>query len=208
MTRIKVCGLRRPEDLRLANDLGVDFAGFIFYEKSPRHIDPCRAQQIGTRVESGGIKKVGVFVNEEIQKVRDIFACVGLDIVQLHGDETPDYCGRLGLPFWKAIRVKDERSLDLIETYDCGTFLLEPYSRDRYGGTGTSFSPEVAERAIKSGKRIIIAGGVSVYNVEQALALSPFAVDLNSSIEDRPGEKSSRKMREIVEKIRRFEVKP
>jgi phosphoribosylanthranilate isomerase len=146
--------------------------------------------------------KVGVFVNEEQQRVADIFHQTGLNVVQLHGDESPEYCHELGLPFWKVIRVKDHLSLRQLHQMPGDTILLDTFSKTERGGTGRPFSLHLARTAINSGKKIIIAGGVSTANIREILALSPFAVDVSSSLEISPGKKCPLKMSDFFKKIR------
>ena len=202
MAKIKICGLTREEDYNDALMLGVDFTGFIFYEKSPRHIDREAAAGIIANSPQKSNQKVGVFINEKIETIHETYRDANLDVVQLHGDENPQYCQDLGLPYWKVIRVKDEHSLDLIEKYDCEVILLDTFSEDSYGGTGISFSRILAGKAIETGKKIVISGGVSIANIDSILELLPYAVDINSSIEDRPGMKNFEKMKEITAKIK------
>lgn len=201
MAKFKVCGLTDLEDYRLCLRFGVDYAGFVFYERSPRFIDPAAAAEI-VKAGRGEARKVGVFVNERAATIREIVRLVGLDIVQLHGDETPRYCRSLGLPFWKVVRVKDASSLISIKDYHCDTFLLDTFSPDEYGGTGRRFNPEIAREAIKTGRNIVIAGGLSAGNIGEVLALHPFAVDVSGSLERFPGKKCPFKMKAFFDAIK------
>jgi phosphoribosylanthranilate isomerase len=194
MIKVKVCGLTNLEDLRLAEELGADFTGFVFYRPSPRFVQPRLARELIER-SSGKSAHIGVFVNEKAETVRRIFADCRLDIVQLHGDEPPEYCAALGLPLWKALRLRDISSLDEIERYSPGAFLLDSYKPGRYGGTGHPFRLEIARRAVDSGVKIVLAGGISVENLAAAVGLRPWAVDVSSSLEEYPGKKSEEKMR-------------
>ena len=204
MVRIKICGLNNLDDYRCAQELAVDYTGFIFYAKSPRFVEAVQAKQIVASGLDSRNLRVGVFVNEEIQVVREVFRSVPLDIVQLHGDESPEYCQKLAMPCWKAIRVRDETSLRNMEQYRCEAFLLDTFSPNDYGGTGRSFDIEIAKRALVKNENIIIAGGISKKNVTEVLAVSPFAIDINSAVESAPGKKDQEKMKCIVNKIRRF----
>ncbi len=204
--KIKVCGLTRPEDLDCAVSLGADYAGFIFYPPSPRYITPQRAAEICDLPGPAGrtYQKVGVFVNEYIEIVRDIYHRVGLDIVQLHGDEDPGYVERLGLPCWKAVRVKDRESLRVLADYPCDTFLLDTYVKGTYGGTGKTFDPRLAEALLGTGKKgtgkkIIISGGISSENLQRLFQLPqlPYAVDVNSTLESQPGVKDRKKLEQF-----------
>ena len=122
--QVKVCGITNVEDYRVAVESSADFVGFIFYSKSPRAVSLARAVQLVNRAPAVDHLRVGVFVNEEIEVVRNTYNLADLDIVQLHGDESPEYIKHLNLPCWKVIRVKDEHSLDGIQDYPCQTILL------------------------------------------------------------------------------------
>lgn len=200
--KIKICGITNLKDYNFTVSIGADYTGFIFYNKSPRYIDKKRVYTIIKKGINTDCQKVGVFVNENLETVRETYKYAGLDIVQLHGDESPTYCSQLGLPFWKAIRVKDKNSLDLIHQYKNATILLDTFSKQRFGGTGTCFDLKIAKTAINSWKRIIIAGGVGVKNIKTILELSPYAIDICSSVEERPGEKSFIKMKALFEIIK------
>lgn len=202
--KIKICGITNQEDYNEAVALGADFVGFIFYQQSPRAISPAQAAQIIKNSPAGNHKNVGVFVNEEIDSLRNTVQEANLDIVQLHGDESPEYINQLDLPCWKAIRVKDRHSLNGIEDYPCQTILLDSYKDGMYGGTGRSFDPALAVRAAQSGKHIILAGGMSIDNLHSVLSVkqSLFAIDINSSIEQKPGKKDHALMRQFFELFR------
>ena len=122
--KVKICGMTRAEDYREAVNLGADYVGFIFYSKSPRYIVPEQAAELCRTAPSKPHATVGVFVNESLERVREIYHTAGLDIVQLHGDESPEYVENLGLPVWKVLRIKDAASLDAMQGYSCETFLL------------------------------------------------------------------------------------
>ena len=194
MVKVKVCGLTNLEDLRLAEELGADFSGFVFYRPSPRFVEPLLVKDLIGQ-SSGNTAHIGVFVNAMIDTVRRVYAECGLDIVQLHGDESPEYCAALGLPFWKALRIRDMSSLAALERYGPGVFLLEAFVPGAYGGTGHSLDQDIARRAVAAGAKIILAGGISTENLAAAVALRPWAVDLSSSLEEHPGKKSAEKMR-------------
>jgi len=201
MVLIKICGLTNPQDYWLIVASGAHFSGFIFYDKSPRAISPQVAAQIIKQGPKGFHRKVGVFVNEQAERIQEIFYQTGLDIVQLHGDESPQYCRDLNLPIWKTISVKDESSIQRINEYPCDTFLLDTYSSSQYGGTGKRFNPELIKKALKTGKKIIVAGGVSIGNVREIINLSPYAIDISSSLEEKPGQKSKTKTKKFFKII-------
>ena len=201
--KVKICGLTNLCDYRDAVELGADYAGFIFYSKSPRFVRLDQVEEMIDQAPKQKHHRVGVFVNESIETIREIYRRAKLDILQLHGDESPDYVRQLALPCWKVIRVKDRRSLEALEHYDCDTFLLDTYKKGQYGGTGTPFAFDLAREALKSGKHIIVAGGISVHNIEALFKLAGpvYAVDVSSSVEEYPGKKSREKMQRFFEKF-------
>jgi len=207
--QVKICGLTNGEDLRLAGELGADYAGFVFYSKSPRRVDPARVKEMIQKMKAdSGVHPafVGVFVNESLSRVRRIFVDCGLDIVQLQGDETSEYCLKLGLPYWKAVRLKDESSLLELDRFPGSTFVLDSFAEGYFGGSGRMLSLDLARKAVDRGCRAIAAGGISVENLEEVLALNPLAVDVCSSLEEKPGKKSEEKMRAFFQKIHELRI--
>ncbi|MEI7942709.1 MAG: hypothetical protein WCH76_06030, partial [Candidatus Riflemargulisbacteria bacterium] len=192
---IKICGITSKQDFDALANLGVDYLGFIFYEKSLRYVSPSKvAGFINNRVT-----KVGVFVNETADRIREVYAEAKLDIVQLHGEESPEFCEELGLPFWKVIRVKDASSLAIIDSFPKGTkFLLDSFVKDSYGGTGLSIPLELIIKALEKTENIIVAGGIGLNNIEDILKLPFIEVDVNSSVELSPGNKDIVKCSEII----------
>jgi len=202
MVKIKICGLTNLNDFNAANSLGADFAGFNFYLGSPRYIKVKSVYKIFKASRDIKLKKVGVFVNEKIENIIKIYNYLDLDYIQLHGDEDINYCKNLNIPYWKVIRVKDKSSLDRIFSYDTDTFLLDTYSEYQYGGTGKSFNISIVGKAIQTGKKVIIAGGISIENIDSIIQVKPYAIDINSSIEEKPGKKDIKKMEIIIKKIK------
>jgi phosphoribosylanthranilate isomerase len=147
---------------------------------------------------------VGVFVNEDPDTIKKIIQYCGLDLVQLHGDESPDLCHDL-MPYpIKAFRPKEEKDLSAVKPYRgrIRALLFDTYSKEKRGGTGKTFDWELAIKGKKLGVPVILAGGLSPSNIEQAIStVRPFAVDVNSGIEDRPGKKSSALMKTLMETI-------
>ncbi len=205
MVKVKICGLTNLADYNAAIRLGADYTGFIFYPQSPRSLCSEKAAKIIRQGIQGSHQKIGVFVNDSIERIRSVYKDVGLDIVQLHGDESPSFCRQLELPYWKAIRIQDEHSLNLIQSHNGRFFLLDTFKKNTYGGTGTMFDLNIGIKAIQTGKKIIIAGGVSTANISRVMTLNPFAVDINSSIEDKPGKKNLKKMKEFFDKIKKLQ---
>ncbi|HEY9186734.1 MAG TPA: phosphoribosylanthranilate isomerase [Ignavibacteria bacterium] len=201
MVKIKICGITNIEDYNNALSLGVDFTGFIFYDRSRRTIKPEQVRKI-KRNNIYSHKRVGVFVNERIEIIREVYDLADLDIIQLHGDESPEYCQRLDLPYWKCIRIKNFDSINLIQEYSTEKILIDTYSENLYGGTGKSIDLLLVKKALETEKEIIVAGGISYSNVKDIINLKPYAIDINSSIEKLPGKKDFNKMSELIKIIR------
>ncbi len=203
MVRIKICGITNPEDALFATDLGVDALGFVFYSKSPRYIEPKEAHKI-IQLLPPFLTKVGVFVNETTARVNEIIELTGIDIVQLHGQEPPEYCQKLERKVIKAFRIASNFNLEQVGAYKVDAYLLDTYVKGIYGGTGESFDWEIAKRAKRYG-RIILAGGLNPENIEAAIQqVRPYAVDISSGVEIRPGKKDRRKLEQLVLQVRNF----
>jgi phosphoribosylanthranilate isomerase len=196
MVRIKICGITNLEDALLAADLGAHALGFIFYPRSPRSVAPEVARQIIRQLPLF-VVSVGVFVDEEAPVVRDLAARVGLDWVQLHGAEPPDYCCNLGRRVLKAFRIQDENSLKDLPAYQGAVqaFLLDTYKKGQTGGTGETFDWELARKAKEYG-HVVLSGGLTAANVAQAIDIAqPQGVDVASGVEAAPGKKDPEKLR-------------
>jgi phosphoribosylanthranilate isomerase len=202
MVRVKICGITNLEDALLAADLGAHALGFIFHAKSPRQVAPETAREI-IRQLPPLVLSVGVFVNEESAVVRDLAARLGLDWVQLHGAEPPDYCRSLGRRVMKGFRVQDKNSLKDLEAYRGAVqaFLLDTYKKGQVGGTGETFDWELARQAQGYGP-IVLAGGLTPANVVLAIKTAqPQAVDVASGVEAAPGKKDPEKLRAFFKAI-------
>ena len=199
--RIKICGITNLEDALVATELGADAVGFVFYEKSPRYINPRTAALI-IRELPPFVATVGVFLNEPPDKPVDTAKQSGVGCVQLHGDETPEYCQSLGLRTIKALRVKDAYVLNELRSFTVSGILLDTYREGVPGGTGETFDWEIAAEAAKAG-RIILSGGLTPENVRQAIEkVRPYAVDVSSGVESKPGKKDHEKLRKFFEQVR------
>ena len=200
--RVKVCGITEREDALGAVNLGADALGFIF-APSPRRILPEKARRIINALPPL-VKTVGVFVNEKVAVIREHINYCGLDLVQLHGDESPEICREL-LPYTiKAFRIKDDSSLQTIGDYhdSVRALLLDTYCEDKAGGTGKIFDWQLAVKIKETGIPVILSGGLGPSNIEAAIrVVRPYAVDVNSGVEERPGKKSYRMMKELMENI-------
>ena len=202
---VKICGITDYEDASIAVELGAGALGFIFAD-SPRQITPQKARDI-IRAIPPFVKTVGVFVDEGPAAIKEIIHDCGLDLVQLHGDESPDLCCEL-MPYTiKALRIKDESSLRTSRIYHgkVRALLLDTYSKDKAGGTGKTFDWQLAIKIKKLGIPIILAGGLGPSNIDDAVStVRPYAVDVNSGVEERPGKKSHTLMKDLMEKVRRI----
>lgn len=203
MVRVKVCGITNFQDASNAVKLGVDALGFIF-APSPRKITPEKAREIICAIPPF-VKTVGVFVNEDPATIRKIIQFCGLDLVQLHGDEPPDLCHEL-MPYTiKAFRPKNEDNLSFIRPYvgKIRALLFDTYSEEKRGGTGKTFDWDLAIKGKELGVPVILAGGLTPSNIERAIStVRPFAVDVNSGVEERPGKKSPALMKRLMETIK------
>ena len=204
---IKICGLTNLEDAKKAVELGADAIGFIF-ARSPRRAEPQKVKSI-IRELKGDVLKIGVFVNEDAEKIKSIVKDCGLDAVQFHGDESPEFCsGFTGLKLIKAIRVKNIESLNIISDFkNIFACLLDTFSNDKYGGTGKTFNWDLAVKAKKYKKPLILSGGLNIDNIEEAITfVRPYGVDISSSIESGPGKKDIDKMSKIIGLIKALDL--
>ncbi len=197
MVRVKICGITNLEDALTAVEAGADALGFVFYEKSPRFVAPDKAGEI-IRQLPPFVTTVGLFVNADADFINAIGEKCLFDRVQLHGDESPEFCTRIVRPVVKVFRVRSGESLRKIKDYRVAGFLLDAYSPDAYGGTGQTFNWDLARDAKKYGP-VILAGGLTPDNIRQAVeAVNPYAVDVSSGVEAAPGKKDSDKVAKFV----------
>lgn len=204
-TRVKICGLTTLEHARFASGAYADFCGFIFYPKSPRYIKPEEAGAIISWLE--GPKSVGVFVNEAIDEVNNAALIAGVHLVQLSGDESPEYCQLIEKDIIKAFRIKSDMTASeidsLIKPYEncVNYFLFDTYSEGLYGGTGKTFDWNILHD-LSTPIPFFVAGGISKDNVQMAInQANPFGVDISGSLETSPGVKDFDKMAEFFEVI-------
>jgi phosphoribosylanthranilate isomerase len=204
MVMVKICGITNGTDARRAVKAGADFLGFNFYRKSPRYIEPARARRIARRLP-GKVKVVGVFVDESEKAMLEIARTVGLDFLQLHGDESPELVSRLKrtLPVIKAIRVRNSfRPAKLARFGRSDALLLDSFDRRRHGGTGKTCAWDVARRANRFGK-IFLAGGLNSENVANAIrAARPYAIDVCSGVEAKPGKKDPALLKALMQAVK------
>ncbi|HEX3034699.1 MAG TPA: phosphoribosylanthranilate isomerase [Thermodesulfobacteriota bacterium] len=201
MVRIKICGITNLDDAILAVDYGADALGFMFYRESKRYISPEEAGKIISKLPPF-VVTVGVFVNQELDEIRNAQKQANFDIVQLHGDESPDFCKSFGGRAIKAIRVRDGQALKEVESYSVQAVLFDKHSNESYGGTGMSFDWEIL-RNFHTSKKVILSGGLSPENVAPAIrVVNPYAVDVSSGVEEYPGKKNPKKLKMFIEAVR------
>jgi phosphoribosylanthranilate isomerase len=202
--RIKVCGITNEKDAIKAANLGAWAVGFIFYKKSPRFLSPFKAKKIIEQLPPF-ITPVGVFVNHNQGAIRDIINHTGIRVVQLHGQEDHHFCHRLrryNVKVIKAFSVGPEFSPKDIEPYKVDAYLFDTFSTEAYGGTGKTFDWNVLRDVKSMNVPIILSGGLNNQNViEPVNALKPYAVDVNSQVEEAPGKKDHSKMKEFIDVV-------
>jgi phosphoribosylanthranilate isomerase len=200
--RVKICGITNAEDALMAVEAGADALGFIFYPKSPRYITPEEARLIKTKLPPF-VATVGVFVDEDAGRVMEIAREAGLGAVQLHGHETPAYCTQMGISVIKALRVRDEGDIRTLARYEVSAFLLDTYKEGQMGGTGEVFDWDLALKAKQGKTPIILSGGLNPDNVAKAVEkVRPYAVDVSSGVEVKPGVKNRDKVRDFIKNVK------
>lgn len=208
-TLIKICGIKKIEDALLAASAGADILGFIFYPKSPRYVLPPEAKKIIQSLPKC-ILTTGVFINYPIEEIKQIVDLCGLDLIQLHGEETPQYAEKLrkmlkGKKIIKAFRIKNEKDLNKINSFfkpirTIDYVLLDTYVKNIPGGTGKTFDWKIAAEAGRS-YRIILSGGLNDKNIEYAIrTVNPAIIDVASGVERKDGSKDPKKMETFISK--------
>ena len=200
--KVKICGITNAPDALAAIEAGADMLGFMFYEPSPRHVSTVVAAAIARQLPPFAVR-VGVFVNAPGDFVLRAIADCGLNLLQFHGDETPEYCTQFGLMTVKAFRIRDAESLKLLPQYPTEAWLLDAFVANTPGGTGEKFNWDLAVEAKKFGRPIFLAGGLTPENVTDAVRkVQPYAVDVSSGVEAAPGKKDPAKLRAFIEAVR------
>lgn len=200
---IKICGIRREEDIEIVNKYKPEYIGFIF-APTRRYIEPEKAGELSRRLD-GDIKTIGVFVNAPIETVVETVNKARLDVIQLHGDEDEEYIKALGsicCHIWKAVRVRDGADIEDIERVS--GILLDKYTEKEYGGTGSTFNWSRVG-SINTDKPLILAGGLNKDNVREGIKIfNPMCVDVSSAVETN-GFKDEQKVKEFIDTVRDFE---
>jgi len=201
IVRVKLCGLTRLEDVLLGVELGVDAFGFNFVEGSPRRVTPDLARDLCSAIPPFATR-VGIFADELPRVMEATALLAGLSCLQLHGDEPPESCRAIALPWYKAHRVGAGFQPESVTRYRASTCLLDASVPGEKGGTGATFDWKVA-RVASAYARVIVAGGLTPANVGEAIAVArPYAVDVNSGVENAPGKKDRRLLTEFMDRVR------
>jgi phosphoribosylanthranilate isomerase len=200
---VKICGITNIGDALEACGLGADMLGFIFVESSPRYILPGSAERIIAELPSS-VVPVGIFADMETHEIESIIASTGIKILQLHGNETPEEVSGYKVPVIKSFRVGSGFDTLILKKYHPYAYLLDTYSPGIPGGTGKIFDWEIAVQA-KTFGRVILAGGLNPGNIAEAVKkTAPYAVDVNSGVESRPGKKDALKLKMLFQNLREF----
>lgn len=201
-TRIKICGLTRPEDAAIASASGVDAVGLVFYPPSPRALEIEQAREICAAL-GPLVHVVALFVDPEPEAVESVLTRVPVSLLQFHGEESPTDCGRFARPWLKALRMRPgiDLSAEAQRYAQAAGLLLDSYRAGVPGGTGEGFDWSLVPRELTP--RLVLAGGLEPDNVAAAIArLRPAAVDVSSGVEERPGRKSAARIRAFVDAVR------
>jgi phosphoribosylanthranilate isomerase len=197
--KVKICGITSAADALAAVEAGADLLGFMFYASSPRNVSLRTAAEI-VRQLPPFVVKVGVFVNADEDLVTRAIGDCGLNLLQFHGDEPPEYCAQFGLMSMKAFRIRDVESLTALPAYPTEAWLLDAFVKGKPGGTGEKFNWDLALEAKKFGKPIFLAGGLTPGNVAAAVKkVQPYAVDVSSGVEASPGKKDPAKVKAFIQ---------
>jgi phosphoribosylanthranilate isomerase len=206
MTRIKICGITRVQDVQAVANCGADALGLVLYEKSPRQVSLQQAQQLAAAVPPF-VTVVGLFVNPTAETVRDMLRQVPLDVLQFHGEEEPGFCTQFGRPYLKAVRVK--AGVDLVQ---CAAryagaqgLLLDAYVEGTPGGTGESFDWGLIPHGLPL--PVILSGGLHAGNVAEAIRrVRPYAVDVSSGVESSKGIKDAAKIAAFIKEVKQSDI--
>jgi phosphoribosylanthranilate isomerase len=202
VTQVKICGITNQEDALFAARCGAAALGFIFYPFSPRYINRKMPEKLSVCCRMK-LVKVGVFVNENVAEIKRVMEYCGLDMIQLHGDESPEFCREFpSARVIKAVELKNEADFVYAKSYHVGAILVDSRHAGLYGGTGRKANWELACR-VKNKKPLILSGGINEKNIAEAMkTVVPVALDINSGVESEPGKKDHAKLARIFDIIR------
>ncbi len=203
MVKVKICGITNLEDALAAFFNGADALGFVFYKKSPRYIAPVKASLI-SRILPERIKRIGVFVNAKEKEVKRIASLCKLDMLQFHGDETPEFCLRFaGYKVIKAFRVNEGFRFCSLARYKKCALLFDNFSENKYGGTGKKFDWNLLREIGKINHPVFLSGGLTCFNVMHAInAFKPDWVDVSGGVEERLGKKNHKKIKNFIKLLK------
>ncbi|MGD1043810.1 MAG: phosphoribosylanthranilate isomerase [Bacteroidota bacterium] len=202
--KVKICGITNIDDTLYVAELGADALGFIFVKSSPRYIAPKTARKIIQELPPF-IVPVGIFVDAPQEEIIGVIEQTGIKCVQLHGNETPKQLAGFPVPVYKSFRVDSSFNPEILRRYKGSAYLLDTKISGELGGTGQTFDWELAVKAKEYG-RIILAGGLTPENIMEAVrTVQPYAVDVNSGVEESPGKKDHTKLKLLFEKLNQIE---
>jgi phosphoribosylanthranilate isomerase len=201
-TRVKICGITKPDHARVAAEAGADAIGLVFYPPSPRFLEFDQARVVAEAI-GPFVSRVAVLVNPQPEFVDALLAQVPIDVLQFHGEESPEFCASFGRPWLKAARVAP--GLDLVRYFTpfgaAAGWLLDSWRRDEYGGTGEAFDWQVIPQS--TARPLILSGGLTAATVGEAVQrVRPWAIDVSSGVERAKGEKDPVLIRQFVEAVR------
>lgn len=201
-TNIKICGIADAQTLIAICEHNINYVGFIFYDKSIRNVTSKFLLELED-IDFKSSRPVCVFVNPDEEEVYRAISFFDNPILQFHGDESCDFCESFGMDYWKTIHMKSAASLNAIENYSSAdAFLLETYKKDLYGGTGESFNWDIVRGEVLANTNIILSGGINLENVDNALSVKPWCLDINSGVESKPGIKDTLLIDKMINKIK------
>jgi len=204
-TRVKICGITRPQDALVAADEGVDAIGLVFYKKSKRYVEVAEAAEIINALPPF-VTVVGLFMDADNAFVSEVTSRLPLDLLQFHGDECPADCGRFGRPYIKAVAMQDSINYAAYtDSYpDAAGFLLDSHANGQAGGTGNTFDwAKVPEGTTKP---VVLAGGLNPTNIASAIQqVRPYGIDLSSGVESAPGIKDAKRIQALMNEVRKVD---
>ena len=205
MVRVKICGITNIDDAKASVAAGCDAIGYVFYKKSERYISPEKAGSISRALPKRAIK-VGVFVNSTEKTIKGIAKSCNLDILQFHGDESPEFCRKFkGYKVIKAFRVKGKIDLEKILEYKTFAYLFDTFAKSKAGGTGKNFDWKLIRHMGEIKRPIFLSGGLTAENVKKSLeVVKPAWVDVSSSVEIKSGKKDHKKVRGFIKAVKRY----
>jgi phosphoribosylanthranilate isomerase len=204
MVKVKICGITNVKDALAAVNAGCDAVGFVFYKKSPRYVTPEKVKEIVKQLPKQVIK-VGVFVNAKEKEILRIAKLCKLDILQFHGNESPEFCRKFkGHKIVQAFRIKDKIDLKQVLRYKVFAYLFDTFVKSEIGGTGKKFEWKLLIAMNNIKQPIFLSGGLTAENVKKAIdAVGPHWVDVSSSVEIRPGKKDHIKIKKFIKAVKK-----